>query len=235
MNIVVTGASAGIGYETVVKLSQNGHHVVAIARREEALLKLKNECERINPLSKVTTLAADVSGLSANDLFTTLKMAGFECVDALLNNAGLLINKPFTSLDKTDWLRIYEVNVFAVASMVKMLYPFLKASQMAHIVNISSMGGVGGTSKFAGLSAYSSSKGALAIMTECMAEEFKVDDIKVNALALGAVQTEMLAAAFPGYKAPLTAIDMADYVSWFLQNGQKYFNGKVLPVALNTI
>ena len=96
------------------------------------------------------------------------------------------------------------------------------------------MGGINGTSKFAGLAAYSSSKGALSILTECLAEEFKNENIKVNALALGSVQTEMFSKAFPDFKAPLTSQQMGEYVAWFAMNGRKFFNGKILPVALST-
>jgi NAD(P)-dependent dehydrogenase (short-subunit alcohol dehydrogenase family) len=81
---------------------------------------------------------------------------------------------------------------------------------------------------------YSASKGAVAVLTEAMAEEFKEKQIRVNCLAYGAVQTEMLAEAFPGYKAPLLPDDMAAFVSDFALNGHHFFNGKILPVSLST-
>jgi len=103
-----------------------------------------------------------------------------------------------------------------------------------HVVNISSMGGVQGSVKFAGLSAYSSSKGALITLTELLAEEYKEHGPSFNVLALGAVQTEMLEEAFPGYKPPMLAIEMAEYIVDFSLNGQKYYNGKLLQVANST-
>src|SRR5208282_5900863 len=99
------------------------------------------------------------------------------------------------------------------------------------IVNISSIGGVQGSAKFKGLSAYSSSKAALINITECLAEEFKERGIAVNCLALGSVQTEMFSAAFPSFEAALTAEEMANYISEFAVTGNKYFNGKVIPVS----
>jgi NAD(P)-dependent dehydrogenase (short-subunit alcohol dehydrogenase family) len=96
------------------------------------------------------------------------------------------------------------------------------------------MGGVQGSAKFPGLAAYSSSKAALANLSELLAEELKEKNIRVNCLALGAAQTEMLETAFPGYKAPVTAAEMAQWVGWFAINGHRFFNGKVLPVALST-
>lgn len=233
MNIVVTGASAGIGFEVVKKLSANNHQVLAIARRKAELVKLQRECLQENSLAKVFIWDTDITGIDEKTIAAYFAEIGFDHVDALLNNAGLLINKPFLELSNEDWKNIYNVNVFAAVNLVKLMHPYLLKSNLKHIVNISSMGGVGGSVKFAGLSAYSSSKGALCILTECMSEEFKLDSIKVNALALGAVQTEMLSEAFPDYRAPLLPEEMAEYVEWFLVNGCKYFNGKIIPVAVS--
>jgi NAD(P)-dependent dehydrogenase (short-subunit alcohol dehydrogenase family) len=95
------------------------------------------------------------------------------------------------------------------------------------------MGGFQGSSKYPGLSYYSASKAAIACLSECLAVEFAESGIRVNCLALGAVQTEMFAEAFPGYKAPVNATEMAEFVSYFAVNGQKFFNGKIIPVAVN--
>ena len=89
-------------------------------------------------------------------------------------------------------------------------YP--KLSSSSHVVNISSIGGLANTSKFPGLSAYSSSKGALNILTEMLAEEYKETSIKFNTLALGAVQTEMLEEAFPGYNAPISPNEVSKFI-----------------------
>jgi len=96
------------------------------------------------------------------------------------------------------------------------------------------MGGVQGSAKFAGLSAYSSSKAAVIGLMELLAEEWRDMGISCNSLALGAVQTEMLAEAFPGYEAPTTAEEMAAYILQFGLEGHRYFNGKVLPVSKST-
>jgi NAD(P)-dependent dehydrogenase (short-subunit alcohol dehydrogenase family) len=116
--------------------------------------------------------------------------------------------------------------------MIKNLLPLLKAGN-AHIVNITSMGGYLGSAKFNGLSHYSASKAALAILTECCAEEYKNDHLSFNALALGSVQTEMLGEAFPGYKAPVNAEEMGEFIANFAINGNRFFNGKVLPVSMS--
>jgi 3-oxoacyl-[acyl-carrier protein] reductase len=155
-------------------------------------------------------------------------------IDILINNAGFLVNKQFEDISNDELKKVYDVNVFAPFKLIQLLLPLLKKSSRAHIVNISSMGGVQGSSKFSGLSAYSSSKAAIASLSECLAEEFKGDHISVNALAIGAVQTEMLSEAFPGYIAPLNPKEMAEYIFKFATEGAKYFNGKIISVSSTT-
>ena len=143
-----------------------------------------------------------------------------------------MVNKPFSELSLEDFKQSYDVNVFGVFSLTQAVLPFFKKS--SHVVNISSMGGVQGSAKFPGLAAYSSSKGALITLTELLAEEFKQTGPSFNVLALGAVQTEMLEEAFPGYKAPLTAAQMAQYIIDFSLTGNTFYNGKVLEVSSST-
>ena len=150
----------------------------------------------------------------------------------MINNAGSLINRPFAQTTLEDFKNVYNTNVFGVAELTRRVIPFMGSS--GHVVNISSMGGVQGSAKFAGLSAYSSSKGALITLTELLAEEYKDTGPSFNVLALGAVQTEMLEAAFPGYKAPMSAKDMAAYIFEFSKTGQQFYNGKLLQVSSST-
>ncbi|MCK7533451.1 MAG: SDR family oxidoreductase [Marinilabiliales bacterium] len=96
----------------------------------------------------------------------------------------------------------------------------------AHIVNISSMGGYQGSSKYKGLSYYSASKAAISCLSECLAGEFSGTGITVNCLALGAVQTEMFEEAFPGSQAPVSTMEMAQFIVNFALNGNRFFNGK---------
>ena len=152
--------------------------------------------------------------------------------DSLIHNAGALVLKPFAETTPEDFEQIYKVNVFAVAELTRIALPYL--SKGSHIVAISSMGGIQGSAKFAGLSAYSSSKGAVITLMELLAEEYRDKGISFNTLALGSVNTEMLAEAFPGYKAPIEALDMARYVADFALTGQRYFNGKTLQVSSST-
>lgn len=231
MNYIVTGSGKGIGFETVRQLSKiQGSRIIAISRNVEKLHEL---ARTNNPLvSEIIPLSYDVvNGSIANNLIPLLKELNFK-IDGLLNNAGALVNKPLEECSNDDFKKIFETNVEAPFRLIRDMLPFM--NEGAHIVNAGSMGGFQGSAKFPGLALYSASKGALAILSECLAEELKDRKISVNCLAFGAVQTEMLAAAFPGYKAPLSAKEMAVFVADFLVNGHKYFNGKVLPVSVST-
>lgn len=224
--IIVTGASKGIGYSTALKLAENGHHVFAIARSEKNLLKLANE----NFSGEITTISADLTNSEdINEI--AFALSDFESVDTLINNAGALVNKPFMETTIEEWNSQFDINVLSSIRLIKALK--VKFKKGSHIVNISSMGGFQGSSKFPGLSAYSTSKGALTILSECISTEFAGDGIAVNCLCLGAVQTEMLEEAFPGYKAPTNPDEMGEFIANFALSAHLFFNGKVLPVALN--
>lgn len=234
MHILITGASQGIGLETARQLCSEGHTVIAVARSVDKLNRLEQETELKDFRKQLHTIPFDIANESISGQLLPRLQHLVPHIDVLIHNAGLLVNKPFEQITEEELLAVYSTNVFAPFRMNQQLLPLLKAAGKAHIVHISSMGAVQGSAKFAGLSAYSSSKAALANLTEMLAEELKDTGIKVNCLALGAAQTEMLETAFPGYKAPLTAAEMGELVSWFAVNGHRFFNGKILPVALST-
>lgn len=231
MNIIVTGASRGIGLEVVKHLVSEGNHkILAISRNYKALLTLEGHCKKINEEATVLPLALDLTAGDFEEKLMEIVTRGFGHIDILINNAGYIVNKPLIEIGNEEFDKVFSVNIKAPFRLVKALFPYFSSS--AHIVNISSMGGYQGSMKFPGLSVYSASKGALAIMTEAMAEEFKEQGIAVNCLALGSAQTEMLKEAFPNYEAPVTAEQMAAFISYFALNGNRYFNGKTLPVAV---
>lgn len=202
--------------------SDNNHHVWALSRNISPI-------EDLN-LPNVHLFSLDISDeKSVEDWAANVAP---NTVDILINNAGKLINKPFLQTTQADFESVYKVNVFGLANLTRVLLPNMNPS--SHVVNISSMGGINGSSKFPGLAAYSSSKGAVSILTELLAEEFKETGPFVNALALGAVQTEMLSEAFPGLDVPMDAKTMAAYIAQFALTGHRFYNGKVLPVSNTT-
>ena len=233
MNIIITGASSGIGYEAAKLFAgESGNRILVISRNAEKLDELVKSCRKDGCTGLISAFPFDLAnGNLAGELIPAL--AGFmKNIDILVNNAGQLVNKPFDQLTETDFEMVFGSNVKGPFLLIKALLPYF--SENSHIVNIGSMGGYQGSAKFKGLSLYSSSKGALAILTECLAEELKERKIFVNCLALGSAQTEMLSQAFPGYQAPLTAREMAEFIVDFSVRGHRWFNGKVLPVSLST-
>lgn len=222
-NIIITGTSRGIGFELALQFAKAGHQVLAISRKIAPEF-LSNQ--------NITSLSVDLS--EEDDLVQVQKFLSntWKKVDIIIHNAGSLLLRPFAQTTQEDFENIYKVNVFGVANLTRLCLPYLQKG--SHVVSISSMGGIQGSMKFAGLSAYSSSKGAVITLSELLAEEYKDSGIAFNVLALGAVNTEMLHEAFPGYEAPISANEMAEYIFNFALNGNKYHNGKVIQVSATT-
>jgi len=232
MNILITGASKGIGYKLCQKfLNDAEHNIIAISRTTDVFNKQIVSLAKKNN-SSFTYLNLDLAEINFKKSLLPIVIKKIKTIDIIINNAGILINKPFKELTDDDFDSTFNLNVKSVFRLIRDLLPVINNG--AHIVNISSMGGMQGSAKFNGLSIYSASKGALAVLTECLAEELKDRSISANALALGAVQTEMLSKAFPDYKAPTTSTEMANYIYDFALNGNKYYNGKILPVSIST-
>lgn len=225
--IVVVGASRGIGKELVRHFAaDNTATVIALARNVD---KMKSS---FDVFENVKCFHFDLCSVSVRkDLEVILN--DFNAVDVLINNAGYLVNKPFLEITREDLQESYNANAIGVMQSVQAALPKMK-SKGGHVVSISTMGAFQGSAKFPGLAAYSTSKTAVVTMTELLAEEYKEDNIQFNCLCLGAVQTEMLEEAFPGYEAPLSADEMAKYIYDFASNANKFLNGKVIPVSLST-
>lgn len=223
--IVVVGASRGIGKSIVDQFANHADFkILALSRNIDKMQK------SFGNYSNVMCYELDLNSTSVRaqceSIFTNL-----ESIDILINNAGVLVNKPFLELNREDIETCYSVNVMSVMETVQAAVP--KMSK-AHIVNISSIGGFQGSVKFPGLTAYSTSKAAVCSFTELFAEEYKDTSIKMNCLCLGAAQTEMLEEAFPGYEAPVSAEKMAEYITDFALNADQWMNGKIIPVSLST-
>ena len=222
--IVIVGASRGIGFEMVKQFAEAVHSVFALSRDLSKMNHAFKEYETVHPIT------FDLSQEVSEQVQVLSGKMGV--IDILINNAGYLVNKPFETISHEDFQLSYQINVIGVMETVQGFLPQLKSD--AHILNISSMGGFQGSMKFAGLSAYSTSKAALCSFTELFSEEYKETKLAMNCLCLGAVQTEMLQEAFPGYEAPTTPDQMAAFILDFALNGNRFFKGKILPVSLST-
>jgi short-subunit dehydrogenase len=226
MNIVVNGGTRGIGREVVNSLASKDNNTIFVTGRNKELL-----ADIASIYSNVYTMSLDISGIKkkSEEYVSEIKNK-LGTVDIMINIAGQMIPESFMEIDDDKARSMMETNFFGPATAIRLLVPLMH--QESHIINISSMGGFQGSSKYPGLSYYSASKAAIACLTECLAVELKQFGIKVNCLALGAVQTEMLAEAFPGYAAPVSSEEMGEYIAGFALTGQKFYNGKILPVAV---
>ncbi len=224
--VVVTGAGKGVGYGTALALARMpGVEVIAVSRNVEAWRSGSAH-------EGIVALEADLS--TDEGISEVLHAIGDRPLFGLVNNAGLLLKRELGTWTRDDLERLYAVNAWTPLILTQALLPALRRSSAAHVVNISSMGGFQGSVKFPGLIGYSSSKSALACITECLAEELKGTNVRSNCLCLGAVDTSMLREAFPGYQAPTDATTMGAFIADFLLNGHKLLNGKVLPISAST-
>ena len=225
-NIVVVGASRGIGKAIVERFASNPENTVyALSRNTKGM-------ESFSSFPNVHSFAFDLNTPTVREQAEKI-FASVSTIDILINNAGKLVNKPFLELTQAEIASCYQVNVIGVMQTVQALLPKMEENG-GHIVNISSMGGFQGTVKFAGLSAYSTSKAAVCSFTELFYEEHKDSKVKMNCLCLGAAQTEMLEEAFPGYIAPVSAEKMGEFITDFALNSHQWINGKIIPVSLST-
>lgn len=218
--VLIIGASKGIGKELLANFSEKHMEIYGFAR------SFNNSVNE-----KTRFIQLDLSSPTLKEELTN-SISGINQIDYLIYNAGAIALKPFLELTKEEIFNCYSVNVLSVFQVMQVCLP--KMVKGSHAVFISSIGGFQGSVKFAGLSAYSTSKAALVSLTELLAEEYKESGISINCLCLGAVQTEMLATAFPGYIAPHSAKEMADYITDFTINAGKYFHGKIIPVSIST-
>ena len=209
---------------SLLKLWSENHNIYGISRNIDKLKELKSS---LSIPDNFDFLAQDITKLNAEILNNWIQVKN---IDLLVNNAGMLINKSFKDIHYDDYRKLMDVNFWGAFNLSQLLLEKLSNAK-GQIFNISSMGGVNFSSKFPGLSLYSSSKAAISILTECLSEELKDLNIRVNAFALGAVQTEMLEEAFPNYESGISTQEMASFIVNFIDSSKNLINGQVIRVT----
>jgi len=230
-NVAITGTSRGIGEQLVMQFIQDPAcgKIYCISRHHDNITALSEAANKCIPI-KLDLKHPD----SINEQIRNSVMENETKLNFLVNNAGYLSNIPFTEYSYAESLAIFAVNYFSPLALIRQLVPKMKEASHRHIVNISSMAGVQGSVKFPGLVHYGASKGALATATELLAAELQNEEVSINCLALGSVDTEMFSEAFPGAVAQTNAETMAHHIYNFLLNGYKVANGKIFPLSLGT-
>lgn len=218
--VVITGSSRGIGKELVLQFAEANFQVYALSRNARQVRAYADGYSNVTALETDINEWADAAALLGQHVKT---------IDILIHNAAAFINKPFTEMRYEDMQTVYHTNVMVPYFLSQALVNLMPAQ--SQIIAISSVGGVGGSMKFPGLSVYSSSKGALNIIVECLAEELRDRQIFVNALALGSSQTEMFNAAFPDLEAASSPQEMANYILNFAKNAVPLINGKTFSIS----
>ncbi len=222
--VIITGAGKGIGFELVKTFLKNPEFlVIGISRDISQLEQLNN--------SALTLIKGDLIA-DYNYILDQIKQST-NSISHLINNAAVVHNKPIEQTTNDALENVMQTNFHTPYKLIRDLSPMF--APQSHVVNISSMSGFQGSKKFEGLSLYSSSKAALAVLSECIAEEWSSRNIYCNCLALGSVDTEMIKVSIPGLKPAVSAEQMATYIYDFALVGHTYYNGRVLPVSLTTL
>ncbi len=225
MNILITGTSKGIGRELLkVSLNSAKYKKVFACTSTHVPKEFENH-------PKLTSIYLDY--LESNSLNDLKRKVKDEKIDVLINNSGYLVQEEIRDCQMSELRKMFEINFFGPFQLIQKVIPNLDKCE-GQIINLGSMGGFQGSSKYIGMSGYSASKAALSNLSECLAVELNSSNVSVNCLALGAVRTEMLKKAFPDYSADVSPQAMAQYIIEFASIGGKLINGQVIPVTNST-
>ncbi len=230
---MITGASRGIGEAAAELLVERGAHVALMARNSDRLNATVKLIQTKYPGAKVFHRAMDVSDTVATAQFMADAAQVLGPIDGLVNNAAILNMGKLGDIKMEELKELFEVNVFGLVGITQSFVRATQArkAQRACVVNISSVGGIQGLEKFPGLSAYCASKSAVIGFTEVWAEELKESNIRVNAVAPGGTETDMLRQAFPDFVARLKPIDIAKAIAYLLDEEESAaITGVVLQV-----
>ncbi len=229
---LITGAGRGIGAATAHLLASQGNHVILVSK---TLTELQTEEKKINslyPNVKTLVFAANLSDeKQVISLFEAIEKK-FESLDILVNNAGLFRAANIYEMTLKLWHEVFAVNIDAMFLCSREAFKIMKKKpEGGVIVNISSLAGIRGQEKFPGTAAYAASKHAVLGLTEVMAVEGKPFNIRVNCIAPGAVDTQMLREGAPLFSAKTKPEDIAKLIGNFCDN--TVLNASILEVFCN--
>ena len=228
---LVTGAGRGIGAATAAALAHQGAHTILASRSAAELYSVAQHLHSAG--QSASTLVLDVADDAAVAAAFAQINQQWGRLDILVNNAAMLLGAPFMALRMADWDRLFTVNVRGAVLCAHHAFPLMR-ERGGSIVNVSSLGGLTATEKFPGLSAYTVSKFAISGLTEALAVEGREFNIRVNAVAPGAVDTAMLRQAAPHLHTSTTPADIAKIIAFLCDPAQSgCMSGAIIPIYSN--
>lgn len=209
--VVVTGASSGIGAATAVELSKAGARLVLTARRTDRLEEVAASLP-----GEYALLTADIGDPATPQALLDLALARFVRVDALINNAGVMVAGQVGTIDMDAVSRVIRVNYEAVVRATYLFAPVFRAQGGGTIINVSSIGAHMSTPK---LSVYSSLKLAVELFTNALRVELAGTGVRMGCITPGSVATEVFDGIRPDSwkESAIEASDVADAVRFMLE------------------
>lgn len=201
---LVTGAASGMGEQMAHELARRGTDLILLDRDADRLADVARAIESASPARSVDVVVADLSDLDALGVVIDGVIERHECIDLLINNAGIAFGGSFEQLTAKDFDSVMTINFHAPVDITRRLLPTMRRSTGAHIVNVSSLFGIVAPP---GQSAYSSSKFAIRGFTECLRHEL-APTIGVTSVHPGGIKTRIAETA--GSAAGATDKEIAD-------------------------
>jgi short-subunit dehydrogenase len=209
MNIVISGASKGIGKAIALKFINEGHNVAICSRNEISLETFRSESDRLGVPSKVITVKADISIRSEVIAFAQECITHFGVIDVLINNAGVFFPGKITEEEDGKLEKLIETNLYSAYHLTRAIFPHMKNSGKPHIFNICSIASI---TAYPNGGSYSISKFALLGFSKVLREELKEKGIKVTAVLPGATWSDSWAGVDLPFERLMEANDIADLV-----------------------
>lgn len=233
-NVIIIGASRGIGFECVKLFLEKGYNVLAASSSIDNLNKASSKIIEKNYSGNFDTLRCDISNdEDVKVVFEKCKKL-FSQVDIVINAAAIIQNQQFVDLNINDWQKMVDINLKGTVLSCYYAFKYMKQNG-GNIVNISSLAGLQNFEKFPGFSSYVTTKFAVTGLTEALAVEGKDYGIRVNALAPGAVDTEMLQKAAPGLESDVKPEDIAKNIIYLCDDEQcHHVTGTILTINCNS-